>query len=506
MRLIATAALVLTACGGGIVGAAQGSLVVDMSPINFGANPVLTPNSKTLEVQNVGRAPIHFKAPIALANIQPAGSNAFTLQTGLSPSEAFTGTSHNTIVLTFSAAAEGSYSANLIISSDDKAHPNISIPITGQATTVAQAAATPSCLDFGNVCQGHTAIQSVSIASKGTAPLLINSLALAGGTSPAFGPVGSWNTNPPVSVPAAAAGMPDQSVDVSVAFQPTPATVDSNQMATGTLQIGTNDPTQETISVCLKGTMEQTPVAMAATVNAFGMDAGQTIMVAPGTMVGLDGSASTNPSGDGTLTYQWSAVSCPQGSACDLTNSTSAMASILADTAGQYVVSLVVSNGTCTSSAPATVTIIGVLSNDMEIDLTTTDNPTVDLDLHLRPDGQALYGPEDCWWNTPDQSWNGGTCHQYGDVLEGYGPEKAVVQAPAAGNYRVTVVYANANGASNTDVTAVVEVKLYGMSFGQVSKKLTMPGTFPSDMGETWDAALVTWPSGAISANPASTQ
>jgi hypothetical protein len=59
-------------------------------------------------------------------------------------------------------------------------------------------------------------------------------------------------------------------------------------------------------------------------------------------------------------------------------------------------------------------------------------------------------------------------------------------------------VYANANGATNVIVNATVKFYLYGFIVGQVTKQLNQPGTYPSDMGETWTAGTVTWPTGAI--------
>jgi hypothetical protein len=358
------------------------------------------------------------------------------------------------------------------------------------------ASVTPTCLDFGTVCEGHSAIQSVTVTSGGTAPLLITQLQLAGGSSAAFGPVGSWSTTPPVQLTAAAAGQPNDSAIVNVDFTPTTATVDSNLNATGTLDIGTNDPRQQNVSVCLKGAMQNAPTA----------NAGTNQMVAPGTTVTLDGSGSMT-SGSGALTYQWTLDSAPQGSMCSITNPTSAMPTLCIDQPGQYVVSLVVGNGVCTASAPSTVTITGILSNDLKVEL-DWDNGIVDLDLHLTPMGEALYGPEDCWWSNPNVTggpagpgtapWYNGMCHDFGDVLEGYGPETIDVQTPADGNYVATVVYANANGATNKTVNATVNFYLYGFLVGTVTKQLNMPGTFPSDMGETWQAATVTWPTGAL--------
>jgi hypothetical protein len=90
-------------------------------------------------------------------------------------------------------------------------------------------------------------------------------------------------------------------------------------------------------------------------------DAGpdQTTNVLVGDVVILDGSGSSDADGD-TLSYLWSFVSVPPGSAAVLTDSTSDMPSFTADVAGTYVAQLVVNDGGRRNSAPDEVTIIVV--------------------------------------------------------------------------------------------------------------------------------------------------
>src|SRR5579872_6321372 len=75
-----------------------------------------------------------------------------------------------------------------------------------------------------------------------------------------------------------------------------------------------------------------------------------------GSTVTLNGSASTNPSGIGTLTYGWSFASVPPGSVATITNPNSVMASFKIDVAGNYVVSLTVGNGSASDSATTLIT------------------------------------------------------------------------------------------------------------------------------------------------------
>ncbi len=84
-------------------------------------------------------------------------------------------------------------------------------------------------------------------------------------------------------------------------------------------------------------------------------NAGVAQVVATGATVSLDGSGSSDANGD-TLTYMWSFASKPAGSATSLSSATASKPSFIADVVGNYVVSLVVSDGKV-SSAAASVTV-----------------------------------------------------------------------------------------------------------------------------------------------------
>jgi RHS repeat-associated protein len=84
-------------------------------------------------------------------------------------------------------------------------------------------------------------------------------------------------------------------------------------------------------------------------------NAGVNQTVASGTTVHLDGSKSTDANGL-PLTYLWSFVSVPSGSAATLSNPTSVQPTFVTDKVGNYVVQLVVNNGTY-NSTPSQVTI-----------------------------------------------------------------------------------------------------------------------------------------------------
>jgi len=90
-------------------------------------------------------------------------------------------------------------------------------------------------------------------------------------------------------------------------------------------------------------------------------DAGAVQNVLTGSLVTLDGSASFDPNGD-QITYAWSFISVPAGSAATLSDATSVTPNFMPDLPGAYVVSLVVNDGT-SNSTPATVTVTATIAN-----------------------------------------------------------------------------------------------------------------------------------------------
>src|SRR5262245_46903798 len=78
--------------------------------------------------------------------------------------------------------------------------------------------------------------------------------------------------------------------------------------------------------------------------------------VGPGAIVTLNGSASFDPNGD-PLTYSWSFVSKPAGSAAVLANANSVSPTFTIDRDGDYIVQLIVNDGSVNSPADtATIT------------------------------------------------------------------------------------------------------------------------------------------------------
>jgi len=77
--------------------------------------------------------------------------------------------------------------------------------------------------------------------------------------------------------------------------------------------------------------------------------------VAVGAHVVVDGSGSTNPSGNGSLTYFWTFVSRPPGTTARLTSTYGVQSGFTVDVVGTYILSLTVSNGVASNTADVTI-------------------------------------------------------------------------------------------------------------------------------------------------------
>ena len=120
-------------------------------------------------------------------------------------------------------------------------------------------------------------------------------------------------------------------------------------------------------------------------------NAGQNQTAQAGTLVTLDGTGSSDPNNLLPLTYAWSFVSKPPGSAAVLSNSTVVNPIFTPDAVGNYVIQLIVTDTAGFSSTPATVTVSTVDSPpvaDAGPDQAITVIGTV-----LRLDGSQSYSP-----------------------------------------------------------------------------------------------------------------
>jgi hypothetical protein len=87
-------------------------------------------------------------------------------------------------------------------------------------------------------------------------------------------------------------------------------------------------------------------------------DAGQDQNIQAGSMVALDGNGSSDADGD-AIAYSWTFTSVPAGSTSMLSDPTAANPTFTADAAGDYMVQLIVNDGTADSAPDAVVITAG---------------------------------------------------------------------------------------------------------------------------------------------------
>ncbi len=466
------ALVLLAACGGGRLSNVNAQLELAPAALDFGKRPVLDDLTLKVHLTNVGRAPAELKFSLS-------GDSAFTLVSGPKSLE---GGAEGDVAVSFTATEQKAYAGKLLIDTNEVDTPHHEVPLTGVGSTVAAATIAPASLDFGRVGEGRSKVLAVTLTSTGTADLKIKSIALKQpGTNVAYGFVGSTRT--PLTLAHHVEGTDDALAQVNVKFAPTAATVGTG--LTGTLLVETTDPAHELVSIPLTARMNQAPIAVP----------GDAQEVAPGSVVQLDGSRSSDPDGDLPLTYQWTLTRFPQASAATLSDAASPKPTFTADQPGEYDLQLVVVDSAGLSSAPKQVAITAVAADKLVIEL-LWDHPVADLDLHFRRPGDALNGPMDCFWANPHPDWGvqGDPTDDptdLGDKLAGFGPEYVVYDQPPAGEYVMAVDYVSANGASNTKLTATLRVWLYGAVVQELDHSMSTPG-------EVWTAGTVAWPSGAV--------
>lgn len=364
------------------------------------------------------------------------------------------------------------YDAVLTVATDDPETPTLDVVLTGRGVQVP----TPDIdvdtlsLDFGEVAAGSSATKWFVISNDGDGALEISQAIQAG--SGAFEVVGSLDGY---------TLQPDQSLNLIVNYAPT-----TDQGDNGSLVIASNDPDESPLTVYFVGNGGgdfEYPVAV--------IDGPAT--AEPRQTLTLDGRDSYDPQHFEPLTYQWSLLAAPDGSAAALSEPTTLDQVYLpTDIAGVYVVSLQVTNSVGLISAPAIYTVDAVPSEELHVEL-SWNTGGADLDLHLIDQSawdDFFLTPGDCNYCNQTPSWGAsGSADDPSlaiDDLSGYGPENINIDSPADGTYGVAVHYYQDLG--DDSVVATVRVYTYGVQVGEYSRVM--------ERNDVWEVAEVRWPDG----------
>jgi hypothetical protein len=439
---------------------------IELSPqsLEFGDVPVLNRVTRTLQIHNVGRAPL-----ILDSVAMDAVSSPFAVVSAPQNVEAG---GVGEAVVAFVPPELAQYGATLSIKSNDVDNPVLTVALTGNGLTVATMEA-DAALDFGVVCEGAQTVRSATLRSTGTADLIIEDVRFADGTAKEFEFVTSTKT------PATVAKGSALSLAVRVVATPSsPARLEGAILVAGT------DPLHRTVSIPLSASVNRAPLAViGAVANA-----------APGATVTLDGAGSSDPDGNLPLSFSWALKASPIGSKSQPAPLDQSQTSLTLDLPGQYTLALTVKDSLGCASAPTFQDVLAKPAQQLLVEL-VWDKLEADLDLHLAPDGTDFFGPLDCYFAQGHQSpdWgnpNGGPTLDR-DALTGYGPEIISYAQPLPGRYHVMAFYFSDHGAKAPQTTATVRVYEFGVVKAEQRRLLYSEG-------KQWRVLDIDWPSGAI--------
>ena len=174
--------------------------------------------------------------------------------------------------------------------------------------------------------------------------------------------------------------------------------------------------------------------------------ASQNVLV--GAVVSMDGSASKDPDG-GTLTFKWTLIGKPVGSAATLTNSSYPNPKFTADLAGNYVLSLVVNDGK-KDSAVTSVSVTATTANAAPV-ANAGSNQNVTIGATVTLDGTASSDANNdsltYKWTLQSKPSNSSA------TLSSLTSAKPTFKADLAGTYVATLVVSD--GKANSDVAVV---------------------------------------------------
>ncbi|MCA9300586.1 MAG: hypothetical protein KDA28_16055, partial [Phycisphaerales bacterium] len=325
----------------------------------------------------------------------------------------------------------------------------------------------PATIDFRTRRIGERYTEHVNISScsaSGGDELVVYEVALDGGSDAQF-------DVDPLPVPFTLS--PGLFVGVDVGFVP-----DTDASFSGDLRISSNDPGYPTVRVPLtgSGTSTECPEAVARC-RIVGTDEYSAGHLDASSLATIECDGSESTSLGASTRYEWSVVERPVGSTSTWTPEASVVApSLFLDTAGRYVVRLVVYDDDVPSCEPSDVVIDADPDRDIFIQLTwrTPNDPDEtntglaqgsDVDLHfLHPNGVWEDRTWDCHFRARAPNWGDPGRGDDDPSLEiddtdGAGPEVITLNNPEPVTYRVGVHYWDDHGYGASFVTLRIFVE-----------------------------------------------
>ncbi len=237
------------------------------SELDFGEQAVGTSVTEALTVLNAGDDTL----TVSGAALDDASAPYVVVADGhlvLAPGDT------TTVLVVFAPVAEGDAAAALLVTSNDPDAPEVAVPLSGSAAAAGpmpEIWVSPCAYDFGDVGVTCEDTITLTVASVGTADLVVDSLVTLGAN---------------FTVDLGAAGAlpwtlaPGTSVDLTVVYAP-----DAYDLDEATLYVELNDPVQPTVPASFTGEGAELPT-LSETFTQTGPDGPLDVLVA------LDGSDS----------------------------------------------------------------------------------------------------------------------------------------------------------------------------------------------------------------------
>jgi hypothetical protein len=231
-------------------------------------------------------------------------------------------------------------------------------------------------------------------------------------------------------------------------------------------------------------------------------NAGFSQTVHAGDLVTLDGSGSSDPDGLLPLTYAWTFISMPAGSAATISDPMVVHPTFTADTPGEYVIQLIVSNSQGNQSTPATVIISTI--NSAPIADPGPDQAITQMGITVQLDGSQSYDMDD---DTLTYAWTIISKPSYSNaMLSSTTSMKPTFVADIHGTYVIQLVVRDPWASSDPKTVTVSFSNIAPVAnavaptLGVVGDSITLDGSSSTDANLdplTYQWGLVCAPSGS---------
>ncbi|MCL9777425.1 PKD domain-containing protein [Vibrio methylphosphonaticus] len=210
-------------------------------------------------------------------------------------------------------------------------------------------------------------------------------------------------------------------------------------------------------------------------------NAGHSIMLQKGATAVLNGSGSFDPDG-AEITYAWQIVSKPTASSSQLSDPTSPFPSIYLDQVGDYIIELIVNNGTV-DSLPVTVTIsdndsVPVANAGLDKSSKGTNAITLDGSLSFDSDGDQL-----------SYSWTLISMPEGSAAVLARADSPFPVLTPdISGNYEVQLIVSDGNNESSPDTVLISDQNIAPIADAGINTTFTVGSPLVLDGFRSSDA------------------